>query len=118
MDSPLFIIRVDRRAGYESSSDTPLWVSLLENGGASYMNRQGLVLVLVRFTSLGKAPRTPNESWCDEDKHKAPTHPHIRPLSLQRWGGRSVPFPYSIVKNHQDAGDASVPVGMIPTCGC
>jgi hypothetical protein len=27
-------------------------------------------------------------------------------------------LPYSFVKIHQDAGDVSVPVGMIPTCGC
>ena len=27
--------------------------------------------------------RNPDESNCDEDKHKAPTHPLIRPLSLQ-----------------------------------
>jgi hypothetical protein len=25
----------------------------------------------------------PNGSCCEEDKHKAPTLPHIRPLSLQ-----------------------------------
>jgi hypothetical protein len=35
--------------------------------------------------------RNPNESHCDEDKHKAPTPPHIRPLSLQDGGD---PFPF------------------------
>jgi len=29
------------------------------------------------------ASRNPNESKSDQDKHKAPTLPHIRPLSLQ-----------------------------------
>jgi hypothetical protein len=38
------------------------------------------------LSSLGcnpSASRKPNESGCHEDKHKAPTHLRIRPLSLQ-----------------------------------
>ena len=42
---------------------------------------------------------TPTELRCHEDKHKAPTHPHIHPLSLQ---DEATPFPYLVVKNHQD----------------
>jgi len=34
----------------------------------------------------------PNESYCDEDKHKAPAHPHIRPLSLQDGAARIAAF--------------------------
>jgi len=30
----------------------------------------------------------PDESYSNEDKHKAPTLLHIRPLSLQDGGGR------------------------------
>ena len=42
--------------------------------------------------------RTPTESRCHEDKHKAPTLPNIHPLSLQDAGDASVPKqsrPYS-----------------------
>jgi hypothetical protein len=42
---------------------------------------------------------------CREDKHKAPTHPHIRPLSLQDagdGGGCFQSLPYSVVKHYQD----------------
>ena len=41
------------------------------------------MLVLFEFMLFGKASRNPNESYCHQDKHKAPTPPHIRPLSLQ-----------------------------------
>ena|SRR5258706_7642371 len=37
----------------------------------------------------------PNESCCDEDRHKAPTLPFIHPLSLQDGGERTfsvIPF--------------------------
>src|SRR5260370_23647257 len=44
---------------------------------------------------------TPTESPCDEDKHKAPTHPHIHPLSLQDGGGHFPSLPHSGVKIHQ-----------------
>jgi len=43
----------------------------------------GLVLVLVGGTSFGQASKNLHETCCDEDKHKAPTHPVIHPLSLQ-----------------------------------
>jgi hypothetical protein len=51
-----------------------------------------------------QASRNPGESRCHEDKHKAPTHPHIRPLSLQDAGDEGGHFQslfYSVVKNHQ-----------------
>jgi len=44
----------------------------------------------------------PKESYGDEDKHKAPTPLHIRPLSLQDAGERFESFPASVVKDHQD----------------
>jgi hypothetical protein len=34
-----------------------------------------------------RASRNPDESYGEEDRHKAPTHPHIHPLSLQTGGG-------------------------------
>jgi hypothetical protein len=52
----------------------------------------------------------PNESACHEDKHKAPTRPHIHPLSLQDTGdagGRFQSLPYSVGKIHQDGGVGS-----------
>jgi len=47
------------------------------------------------------ASRNPNESYGEEDKHKAPTRLHIHPLSLQDGGRRFLSFPDSVVKNHQ-----------------
>ncbi len=47
---------------------------------------------------------TPGESCCHQDKHKAPTPPHIRPLSLQDGSGCFPSLPHSVVKIHQDAG--------------
>ena len=47
---------------------------------------------------------TPGESRCDEDKHKAPTLPHIRPLSLQDGGGHFQSLPDLVVKHYQDGG--------------
>ena len=44
----------------------------------------------------------PGEADGHEDKHKAPTHPHIRPLSLQDGSERFRSLPYSVVKHHQD----------------
>ena len=41
------------------------------------------------------ASRNPNQSQCHEDKHKAPTLLHIRPLSLQD-GGDSLPLHYPL----------------------
>ena len=35
------------------------------------------------------ASRNPDESHCHEDKHKAPTHLRVHPLSLQDGGGWS-----------------------------
>jgi hypothetical protein len=40
------------------------------------------------------------------DKHKAPTHPRIRPLSLLDVDAPFLPLPYSVVKIHQDEDDA------------
>ena len=43
--------------------------------------------MLVRGGVAGPGPyETPGESHADEDKHKAPTLPHILPLSLQDEG--------------------------------
>src|SRR5581483_2401439 len=50
--------------------------------------RGGLVLVLVGERHPARHYEIPLESACHEDKHKAPTHPHIRPLSLQNRGER------------------------------
>src|SRR5216684_1678679 len=50
------------------------------------------------------ASGNPDHSSCHQDKHQAPTLPHIRPLSLQDGGGRLPSFPYSVVNIHQDAG--------------
>jgi len=43
---------------------------------------------------------TLTESRCHQDKHQAPTLPHIHPLSLQDRSGRFQPFPDSVVKDH------------------
>jgi len=50
-----------------------------------------LAVALVQFTLFGKTSYNPDESYCDEDRHKAPAQPHIHPLSLQG-GGTSFPF--------------------------
>jgi len=52
-----------------------------------------------QLVSLGF--REANGSHSDEDKHKAPTQPHIHPLSLQDGGGRFLSFPDSVVNSHQ-----------------
>ena len=52
----------------------------------------------------------PLVSRCDEDKHKAPTRPLIRPLSLQ---DGSPSLPCSVGKNHQDEDAPSYSVGNI-----
>ena len=44
------------------------------------------------------------ESRCHEDKHEAPTLPHIRPLSLQGAGGPFQSFPDVAGKIYRDAG--------------
>ena len=54
----------------------------------------------------------PTGSRCHQDKHKAPTLPHIRPLSLQD-GSRT--FPHAVFTSHQDAGAACGP--LIPEFG-
>ncbi len=61
------------------------------------------------FDSLGF--REARWSHSDEDKHQAPSSTPPRPLSLQD-AGRT--FPDSIVKHHQDAGAASVPMVQLP----
>src|SRR5712692_6790786 len=38
----------------------------------------------------------------NEDKHKAPSSPPPRPLSLQDAGGHFLSFPDSVVTSHQD----------------
>ncbi len=48
----------------------------------------------------------PAFSWCDEDKHKAPSSTPSRPLSLQV-RRRFRPFPDSVVKVHQGRGGVS-----------
>jgi hypothetical protein len=48
------------------------------------------------------ALRNPHKSYGREDGHKAPTLPHIRPLSLQDEGGRFLSSPDSVVKHHRD----------------
>ncbi len=55
--------------------------------------------------------RGANRSHPNQDKHKAPSSTPPRPLSLQD-AGRT--FLDSIVKHHQDAGDASVPMVQLP----
>ncbi len=45
---------------------------------------------------------TPGESRCHQDKHKAPTLPPIRPLSLQDGSGCFPSLPHSVGKIHQD----------------
>ena len=57
---------------------------------------------------------TPGKSRCDEDKHKAPTLPHIRPLSLQDGGGHLKSLPDLVVKHYQDGGGT---FRVIPTFG-
>ena len=49
---------------------------------------------------------TPTEACCHKDKHKAPTLPHISPLSLQ--DEDASPLPHSFVKIHQDT-DGRIP---------
>ncbi len=51
-----------------------------------------------------QASRNSGESCCHQDKHKAPTHPRIRPLSLQDDGVHFVSFPNLVGKNHQGGG--------------
>ena len=49
----------------------------------------------------------------NEDKHKAPSSTLPRPLSLQDAGDASVPMvqlPHSVVKIHQDGGNAHYPI--------
>ena len=46
---------------------------------------------------------TATESPSHQDKHKAPTLPHIHPLSLQDEGGGFVSLLHSVGKVHQDA---------------
>ncbi len=41
---------------------------------------------------------TPTESQPEEDKHQAPTLPHIDPLSLQSGDLHLVSFPFAAVK--------------------
>ncbi len=41
-------------------------------------------------------------SYPDEDKHKAPSSAQPRPLSLQDARDACVPFPFSVLKVHQD----------------
>src|SRR5258706_9467326 len=48
---------------------------------------------------LARHPEHPHESWCEQDKHKAPAHPRIRPLSLQV-RRRFPPVPYSVDNIH------------------
>ena len=43
----------------------------------------------------------PEGSYSNEDKHKAPTLLHIRPLSLQDGATRITPWLPSVVKIHQ-----------------
>jgi len=52
----------------------------------------------------------PTEAHCDQDKHKAPSLPHIHPLSLQDAG--VLLLLDSVVKIHQD-GD----IGMTDLAG-
>jgi hypothetical protein len=47
----------------------------------------------------------PKDPHPNEDKHKAPTHPRIHPLSLQDGGERFLSFPDSVVNIHQDGGE-------------
>ena len=44
----------------------------------------------------------PTDHVQHEDKYKAPTHPHVRPLSLQDEGGRCESFLDSVGKNCHD----------------
>src|SRR5258707_15231683 len=85
-------------------------------------NVLGLVLVLVRVRGSNGSAGTPGGIAIHQDKHKAPSHLRIRPLSLQNAGDASVPmgvitlfdwknssgrrqtFPDSVVKNHQGDG--------------
>ena len=41
------------------------------------------MLVLVGGRHLARHSQNPTESSYDQDRHKAPAHPHVRPLSLQ-----------------------------------
>ncbi|HEY6540741.1 MAG TPA: hypothetical protein VIZ18_07380, partial [Ktedonobacteraceae bacterium] len=47
--------------------------------------------------------RDANRSPPHEDRHKAPTHPRIHPLSLQDGSAISCGYADSVVKLHQDA---------------
>jgi hypothetical protein len=50
------------------------------------------------------ASRNPTESSCHQDKHKAPTHPRLRPLSLQDAGVHFLSLAYPVDKIYQDEG--------------
>ena len=53
----------------------------------------------------------PTESYCEKDKHKAPSFPHIHPLSLQD-GPRALL--HSVGKIHQDMGDSRGRPDLLP----
>src|SRR5258708_30487873 len=59
------------------------------------------------------ASPNPDHSSCHQDKHKAPTLLHVRPLSLQDGGRHSQSFPDSVGTNHQ--GDCSNGQGLFFT---
>ena len=46
------------------------------------------------------ASRDPDESGCHQDRHEAPTHPLIHPLSLQDGSERCEILLDSVVKDH------------------
>src|SRR5581483_119421 len=50
----------------------------------------------------------PEESCCHEDKHKAPTQPHIRPLSLQNWSEHSISLPHLVSKKYANSATGHV----------
>ena len=52
-----------------------------------------------RVPHLAGDPQYLTAAWGEQDKHKAPTHPHVHPLSLQV-RERFQPFPDSVGKIH------------------
>jgi len=51
--------------------------------GRGGVDEGALCLSSWRLPHLAGDPEHLTEAWGDQDKHKAPTHPHVRPLSLQ-----------------------------------
>src|SRR5581483_5134588 len=54
--------------------------------------------------------KIPTEASCHQDKHKAPAHPRIRPLSLQ--DGETVPYAIPPFGCHKSSGGEAFTTGV------